>query len=451
LSARDDDSPFAKPVIEEIQSAPEDVLLPSGKDSPSCTSTGELLAEDGDSPLANPEVIQSVSEGVLIPSDTTCTLDSPPYISLGESPAEDGDPPNAYRVIEEAPEATTSSDAISPSGGQVGDPIQDFPIVLQAESSAGKPSIEFQRPGKASPKPPIPAIPLSKLSDFFPTGERWDKRWEGESEADHKQRTSKQRSDWISWYTSTMKKGTTKAKKTLQFYQDLVKSGQQPQPFQKPQPVVTQGPSQLAIFERLSGDDWTLRWEGESEALWRDRYIMGKAEWIRHIERVMKSSIHCHKEKKKYYGHLILHQKSPVIHGEEPELEDSASIVEKDTSVRQQIFDAQAARDRDSWRKHTRKDVHDQAFEWMMCIRQGYNPPMPTPHYDEEWRNSWWLACWDQEYDKYKEEHQRISKLREIRRKEKVKADALAEYQKEARRMSNDELVSEILQMENLT
>jgi hypothetical protein len=315
------------------------------------------------------------------------------------------------------------------------------PVSEEIPPPAMKPSVEFRKPAATLAKTTVPAIPLSKLSDFLPSGEKWDKRWEGETEADHKQRTSKQRSEWISWYTSTMKKGTTKAKKALQFYQDLAKSGQPPQLYQKPHPVEIQGSSQLAIFEQLTGTDWTLRWEGEPEALWRERYLMGKPGWLKHMEQVMKSSVRCHKEKKKFYGHLIAHQSVPRYYEGVPDLEDHASIADKQISGAQQLAEQQKIRDQESWRKHTRKEVHQTAWEWQVLIRQGHEPPTPHPHYDEDWKNSWWLAYWDEEYAKFKEIHLCIIKEQKAAKKAKL----YARYQDKAKECSELELRQEIL------
>jgi hypothetical protein len=287
LSVRDDEPSLVNPMVEEIQSTSEAVLLPLGKacspDSSSGTSSGASFTKIENSTFVNP-VIEGIHPDVSLTSGKACIPDSPSCTSLGVSftKVESSTLVNpAIEEIQSAPEdvilpSGKSSTLDSPSDISPGTPFPAAPASEAVSMFPSKPSIEFQRPSNQSSKTPIPAVPLSKLSDFLPTGEKWDKRWEGESEANHKQRTSKQRSDWIRYYTSTMKKGTTKAKQSLRFYQDLVKSGRPPQPFQKPQPVETQGPSQLAIFERLTGDDWTLRWEGESMTFWQERHLMGK-------------------------------------------------------------------------------------------------------------------------------------------------------------------------------
>jgi hypothetical protein len=67
-------------------------------------------------------------------------------------------------------------------------------------------AVEYQRPTPQA-RTEKPIVPLSKLSEFFPIGERWDGRRAGESEVDHRERVVRQRGEWISRYAATMKRG----------------------------------------------------------------------------------------------------------------------------------------------------------------------------------------------------------------------------------------------------
>jgi hypothetical protein len=90
-------------------------------------------------------------------------------------------------------------------------------------------------------------------------------------------------------------------------------------------------------------------------------------------------------------------------------------------------------------------------IEWMALVKQGQNPQEPIPHYSDGWRNSWWQACWDDEYNQVKEEHQTLTKQNEARRKARIKASAIETYQTEARTLPDNKLEDEILLTENLT
>lgn len=169
-----------------------------------------------------------------------------------------------------------------------------------------KPAVTYQRSEK-------PTVPLSKLSEFFPMGGKWEVRWEGESLTDDRERTGKHRNEWISRFATTVKRGNPKQKRALEYYQDLVKSGQSPQPYREPTPVVENIPLNVDTLLHFPGDEcWAWRWEGENEVQWWDRLKRGYLEWSRYIDSVKLSRKATVKEQVGFYVDLMKEGKSPV-------------------------------------------------------------------------------------------------------------------------------------------
>jgi hypothetical protein len=174
---------------------------------------------------------------------------------------------------------------------------QEVPVVTQKSSEAQKPQevpVVSRKPSEVQKPQEVPAVsrktaavPLSKLSEFFPDGERWAERWEGETEGNFKERTVKLRAKWISRFARTMKVGTAKQKKALQFYQELIKLGEPSQPYRDPLPKVEMRALDIGVLLNFPDQDHLAwRWKGESDEQWEDRLTEGYLDWYRYIDSV---------------------------------------------------------------------------------------------------------------------------------------------------------------------
>jgi uncharacterized protein with von Willebrand factor type A (vWA) domain len=177
---------------------------------------------------------------------------------------------------------------------------------------------------------------------------------------------------------------------------------------------------------------------------------MGKGKWLQHIGRIRKLTKTCYKEEMSYYARFLRLQEHPVPY-QEPELEDDASLVERTEAVLLRVIDTHIAQEQTLWKKQIQEEMHQKVQDWMIKVRSYGDYAMPIPRFDEDWRNSWWLACWEEEYATVAEEHRRlISRWKEIRRNRRKK-EAQEGYQESARKLSNTELEKEIPQIEWMT
>jgi hypothetical protein len=275
-----------------------------------------------------------------------------------------------------------------------------------------------QKPLEA-PVVKAPTIPLSRLSDFFPTGDRWDGRWEGESEANHKERTAKSRSDWITRYTNAMKKGTAKQKMTFQFYQTLVKSGQSPQPYRKPPPPAEKIILDVGILSHFPGseDQWTWRWKGENDNQWEERLRMGYLDWCRYIGSAKTSKRPEIKEKVGFYVQLMKEKRYP-----EP-IQSPTDLEEEE--------DMHAIQYQKSWIDRVKDEIPAEVDAWRELMWQTLEIPQRSPPSGlAEWQRKWWFGCWDQYYAQFKEEDS--TKWRAMQALKETQRKAELEKQKEA-------------------
>jgi hypothetical protein len=259
-------------------------------------------------------------------------------------------------------------------------------------------------------------VPLSKLSEFFPEGERWAERWEGESEGNFKERQAKSRAEWISRYAKTMRVGTAKQKKSLQFYQEQVKQGRIPQPYHKPNPEGVQRILDVSTLLHCQGDEhWEWRWEGEGEDQWHERVRMGRAVWFTHIEGVKNSKRPLTKERVRFYVEMTRERRAPVpvldlSIGHELKDEDEDEDPRSDHSLGRWSRLAlrvliQKAREEKLWRDQVRKDMprivqeaRNESFGGMDRARKSF------PEGLSEKQRIWWGICLDQVYRPFEAE-----------------------------------------------
>jgi hypothetical protein len=155
-------------------------------------------------------------------------------------------------------------------------------------------------------------LALKKMEDTIPDGIRWDRRWQGESEEESRDRTRRSRMEWMNKVKQVLMKGTTKEKKKYQYYEELIETGQQPRVLQQKAPVVKATMS-VATLTEFPGN-WRLHWEGELVSLWEERKSLGLLDWTRLIDCCKDSKKTATQEKYRFYIQLMKSGEHPTLH-----------------------------------------------------------------------------------------------------------------------------------------
>jgi hypothetical protein len=232
-----------------------------------------------------------------------------------------------------------------------------------------------------------------------------------------------------------MKTGTVKQKKALQFYQELVKTGQSPLPYREPQPEAPRKPLNVALLLHFPGADdrWAWRWEGEDYESWEHRLRLGYLDWYRYIESVKNSKSKIMKAKVSFYVSLMREERYP-----EP-IEDWR-CVKKLGGLREQ----------QEWREKTKAEIPSLIPTWRARMMQTLeNSSIPIPSGLQEWQRKWWQQCWEEYYRPFNEEDR--STLRGLKgmRSAQKELELLRKGEEEIHRLNSISL--DELQRENAT
>jgi hypothetical protein len=233
-----------------------------------------------------------------------------------------------------------------------------------------------------------------------------------------------------------MKVGTAKQKKVLQFYQDLIKAGNQPVPYREPQEPAEKRTLDLGLLLHFpkAEDRWAWRWKGENDEQWEHRLRLGYLDWYRYIDSVKTSKKAEIKEKVSFYIQLVKEKRHP-----EPIQSPADSEEEEDMHTVQY---------QKNWSDRVEKEIPAEVDAWRELMWQTLEVPQRiAPSGLAEWQRKWWFGCWDQYYAQFKEEddakRRTMLALRETQRKAELERQHEA-WKRKIQEYSDDQLSYQI-------